>query len=242
MRDFYTRVNDGEKIGIEVDVDVNAFGYSSNYSWLLSIFIKFDLESAVEEAYEEFLEIKESLVISLEHEDKAKYVGSRLVDGWSELYFYAKDSKSLDKLVTEALKSTNYAYESSTVKDTKWDFHYKNLAPTELELAHIQSEKIINLLLEEEDDLSAVREVEHYVSFELPTQKNRFVNTFTLEGFEIKDEISSEEFEHGLALIKEHSVSSEEVQKVVIALYEAVQKNQGFYEGWSTVLATEVDV
>lgn len=239
MREFFTRVNDGEKIGIEVDV--NAFGYSSNYSWLLSVFIKFDLESAVEEAYEEFLEIKESLVISLEHEDKAKYVGSRLVDGWSEFYFYAKDSKDLDKVVTGALKNTNYAYESSTVKDTKWDFHYKNLAPTELELAHIQSEKIIELLLEEEDDLSVVREVEHYVSFELPTQKNRFVNTFELEGFEVKDEISSEEFEHGLALIKEHCVTSQEVQKVVISLYEAIKKNQGYYEGWSTVLAAEID-
>lgn len=239
MREFFTRVTDGEKIGIEVDT--NAFGYSSNYPWLLSIFIKFDLESAVEEAFEEFLEIKESLVISLEHEDRAKYAGSRLVGGWSELYFYAKDSKSLEKAVSAALKSANYAYESSIVRDAKWDFHYKNLAPTELELAHIQSEKIINLLLEEEDDLSVVREVEHYVSFELPTQKNRFMNTLELKGFEIKDEISSEEFEHGLALIAEHCVTSEEVEKVVTSLYEAVKKNQGYYEGWSTVLAKEVD-
>jgi regulator of RNase E activity RraB len=193
------------------------------------------------DGFEEFLETKESLIIALENEDKVKYVGSRIVDGWSEVYFYAEESKSLESTVAKILKPSNYAYESSVVRDTKWDFHHKNLRPSELEQCHIESEKIIFMLEEEEDDLEVVRPVEHYLSFEVPTQKNRFVNTLDLEGYTLKDEISSDEFEHGIAIVKEHNVTSQTLKEEVTKIFEAVKKCQGYYEGWSTVLASELE-
>ncbi len=235
MREFFTRVQENELVHIEVDM--NAFAYSEKFSWLFSVFIKFNAIDENSKGFEEFLETKESLIIALEHNDKAKFVGMRVVDGWSELYFYANDSKELDVTVAKMLKSNHYAYESSVVKDAKWDFHYKNIFPSELELCHIESEKIIFLLEEEGDDLEIPRVVEHYVSFELPTQKNRFISTLSVEGFSFKDEISSDEFEYGVALIKEHKVTNEEVNRVVTELFEEIKKSQGFYEGWSTTLA-----
>ncbi|QSZ41885.1 DUF695 domain-containing protein [Sulfurimonas aquatica] len=239
MREFFQRLEDGSLVSIEVDM--NAFGYSKSYPWLFSVFIKFDASDENAPQFEEFLETKESLIILLEHEEKAKYVGSRVVDGWSELYFYAKDSKSLDAQVSSVLTPSNYVYESSVVKDGRWDFHHKNLTPTELEECHIQSEKIIFLLEEEGDELEVPRIVEHYVSFDVPTQKNRFINTLDLEGFTFKDDISSEEFENGVALVKEHGVRSEDVKVVVEALFEKVKECQGYYEGWSTTLADKIN-
>ncbi len=239
MREFFTRIEQNDTIHIEVDL--SAFGYSSNNPWLLSVFIKFDGVDESLSGFEEFLETKESLIIALEHEERAKYVGSRNLDGWSELYFYAKDAKELDNIVQSILKSTTYIYESSVVRDTKWDFHHKNITPSELEQCHIQSEKIIFMLEEEEDDLSVVRPVEHYISFELPTQKNRFINTLDIEGYTLKDEISSEEFEHGIALVKEHDVRRQSVREEVETLFTEIKKCQGFYEGWSTVLAKELE-
>jgi len=237
MREIFTRLEDGSLVYIEVDM--NAFAYSEKFSWLFSVFIKFDALDESNAGFEEFLETKESLIIALEHNDKAKFVGMRVVDGWSEIYFYSDDSKDLDVTVAKILKTSGYAYESNVVKDTKWDFHYKNLMPSELELCHIESEKIIFLLEEEGDDLEIPRIVEHYVSFEVPTQKNKFINSLTLEGFSFKDEISSEEFEHGVAFIKEHKVTSEEVSKVVTELFTEVKKLHGFYEGWSTTLVSD---
>ncbi len=234
MREIFLREEDGKQVYIEVDL--NAYGYSNKYGWLLSVFVKFDALDESAEGFEEFLEAKESLIIALEHEEKAKYVGSRVIDGWSELYFYAQGSKGLDAVVRDILKPANYIYESNVVRDAKWDFHYRNLAPKELELCHIESEKIIFLLSQEGDDLSIPREVEHYISFTMPTQKNKFLNSLVLEGFTVKDEISSEEFEHGVALVKTHAVTSEEVKKVVNELFEAIKKEQGYYEGWSTLL------
>ena len=60
-----------------------------------------------------------------------------------------------------------------------------------------------------------------------------------IEGFSFKDDIESEDFEHGVALVKEHSLTSEEVRKVVEELFESVKKEKGFYEGWSTFLVEE---
>lgn len=240
MRELFQRKEDENIVGIEVDL--NAFAYSNVYPWLLSVFIKFDIVNESEISYEEFLELKESLIISLEHDELAKYVGSRMVDGWYELYFYSKDSKDIDSKVSSMLLSSPYVYESNIVRDTKWDFHYKNLAPSELELCHIESEKIIALLKEEGDNLELPRIVEHYISFELPTQKNRFVNTLELEGFTIKDDISTEEFEHGLALVKEHNVTSEELKNVIELLFVEIKKAQGYYEGWSTTLIEDENV
>jgi len=237
MREFFNRVEDGENIIVETDM--NAYAYSNKYGWLLSVFIKFDASNESNSGFEEFLETKESLIIALEHDEKAKYVGGRSVDGWSELYFYAEDSKGLDKIVANILAPSSYVYESHTVRDGKWDFHHKNLTPNELELAHMQSDKIIYLLEEEGDDLEIVRPVEHYVSFDTPTQKEKFLENFALEGFCFKDEISSEEFENGVALVKDHAVTTQEVQKVVEELFEALKNEQGYYEGWSTTLADE---
>jgi hypothetical protein len=237
MREVFTRLEDGSLIYIEADM--NAFAYVKRFSWLFSVFVKFDALDESSAGFEEFLETKESLIIALENRDEAKYVGMRVVDGWSELYFYANESKELDITVAKMLSSSNYKYESSVVKDAKWDFHYKNIFPTELELCHIESEKIIFLLQEEEDDISIPREVEHYVSFETPTQKNRFINTLKIDGFSLKDEIDSEEFDNGVALVKRHAVTSEVVREVVNELFGAIKKNQGFYEGWSTTLINE---
>jgi regulator of RNase E activity RraB len=237
MREVFNRVEDGCEIVIETES--NAFAYSHKFGWLLSVFVKFDASAENEEAFEEFLELKEALIIALEHEDKAKYVGSRIVDGWSEFYFYAQDSKGLDKVVAKILSSSSHVYESHTVRDTKWDFHYKNLTPTDLEMAHIQSEKIIYLLEEEGDDLEAVRPVEHYVSFDTPTQKEKFLQKTLPADFSFKDEISSDEFENGIALVKEHAVTSKDLQNIVNELYKTIQEEGGYYEGWSTTLVSK---
>jgi len=237
MREVFQRLEDGEILNIEVDMDV--VEYKDDMPWLLSAFIKHDFSAENTQKYEEFLETKESLIIALAYDEMARYVGSRVVDGWSELYFYAASSKELNSMVSAILSPTNYVYESNVVRDTKWDFYFSQLSPTELEYHHIVSAKIINQLQEEGDDLKTPREVEHYISFETPTQKNRFVNNLNIDGFTYKDEIDSEDFTHGVAFVKKHPITYEDVKKVVEELYVEIQKERGFYEGWSTTLIEE---
>jgi len=237
MREVFNRLVDGNLVYIEVNV--GAGEYKSDNPWLFSIFVKYGGIDERQTGYEEFLEIKESLIITLELENKAHYVGTRIVDGWSEFYFYAPSSKELDSTVHKTLSSSDYIYESNVVRDTKWGFYEIELFPTELETHHIQSSKIIFLLEEEGDDLSLQREVEHYAIFDTATQKDRFINTALDAGFRVKDDIATDEYEYGIALVKVHRPQSQEVQKIVEELFVLIKKELGYYEGWSTVLSTE---
>ncbi|MFT5661045.1 MAG: hypothetical protein ACI9TV_001691 [Sulfurimonas sp.] len=234
MREIFSRVEDTSIFNIEVNIDAGEI--KSDNPWLFSVFVKYGGLDDSSEAYEEFLETKESLIIAIEYEDKAHYLGSRMVDGWTEFYFCASTSKELNPMVTSILKDTGYAYESNIIKDKKWNFYELQLFPTELEFIHIQSDKIIFLLEEEGEDLEILRDVEHYISFLTPTQKNRFLNTLELDGFSFKDDISTEEFEHGVALVKKHAVTNDVLNNVLNGLYIKIKENQGFYEGWSTTL------
>jgi len=234
MREIFTKKEDAEAISIEIEIEAGQ--YKKDNPWLFSVFVKYDAKDKNTLEFESFLETKESLIIAVEYEDKAKYIGSRVIDGWSELYFCSSTSKELTTLVTTMLKDVGYVYESNIIKDKKWNFYETVLFPTELELAHIQSEKIIFLLEEEEEDLNISRDVEHYASFTTPTQKDKFLDALSLEGFSFKDDISSEEFDNGVALIKEHCVTSEAVEAVVNEIFESIKEHNGYYEGWSTTL------
>ncbi|MBL0708863.1 MAG: DUF695 domain-containing protein [Sulfurimonas sp.] len=236
MREIFNRLEDSEA---SIEVNLEALDVKEMNPWLLSVFIKSETLDADEELFEEFLETKEALIISLQHSQRAIYAGSRVVDGWSELYFYSYDSKRLDVIVKNILAPSGYVFESNIVRDTKWGFYEAQLEPTELELCHIQSAKIIFLLQEEGEDLSIARDVEHYISFETPTGKNRFINTLDLEGFSFKDDISTQDFEHGIAIVKNHNVTQKELEKIVNELFVKIKADNGFYEGWSTVLVKE---
>lgn len=239
MREIYNKIEDNSLIKIEVDVDASE--HKEDNPWLFSVFLKYDGFDESKEGYEEYLETKESLIIALEHQERAHYLGCRVIDGWSEFYFCARDSKELDLIVKNILHPSGYVYESNVVRDTKWGFYETQLFPNELEIAHIQSAKIIFLLEEEGEDLSIEREVEHYAVFDTPTQKNKFINTVLDLGYTLKDEISSEEYEHGVAMVKTHAVTEDIVKKVVEEIFAEVKKVQGYYEGWSTVLVSEIE-
>lgn len=236
MREIFDRTEESGVVKIEVATEADE--QKKLYPWLFSVFIKVDIGDENSEGFENFLETKESLIIALEHQKKALYAGMRVVEGWSELYFYAKEARNLDSVVVSMLRDNYYKYETSVVKDAKWDFYHKNLSPSELEFCNIESSKIIFLLQEEGDDLFVQREVEHYLSFETSTQKERFITKALDCGYTFKDEISSEEFEHGVALSKKHSVDQASVDAVVKELYELAKKEHGYYEGWSTVLVS----
>ncbi|MBU0720104.1 DUF695 domain-containing protein [bacterium] len=237
MREVFQRE---EETLVNIETVMDAEDFQSTNPWLFSVFIKYDA-NVLNEDYYEFLETKESLIISLEHNKYAKYAGSRTVDGWTELYFYAKDSKQLDLTVAKFLGESGYVFESNVVRDTKWDFYKAQLLPSDLEAHHIQSAKIIFLLAEEGDTLIHPREVEHYIVFDTPTQKDRFIESVQELGFAFKDDLSTEDFEHGVAVVKTSNVTYDEVKKMVEELLVLVKNQKAYYEGWSTVLVLEED-
>jgi len=239
MREVYTKIeNDTTAIQVEIQYHEEYEKLAKKNNTLLSVFVKYNPLTHHEEI-DTFLELKESLILGLQHHAKALYGGMRVVEGWSELYFYAPSAKELNSVVQKYLRDTPYPYESNVVKDAKWDFYYKQLLPTPLEEQHIQSVKTIVLLAEEGDPLTQEREVEHYIIFDTDTQKQRFIPKAEKLGFRYKDDISSDDFAYGVALVKKHDVTNDTIREEVKELFTLAQQEQAYYEGWSTTLVLE---
>ena len=234
MREFFNRIEDNELVKIEVDIA--AKDYQETHPWLFSVFIKYDAFDDTDEKMTEFFELKESLIIALEYKDISYYIGNRIIDNWSEIYFCAEDSKGLEAIANDVLKSSGYVYECNVVKDSKWEFYDFNIYPTELEIAIMQSNKIVEMLEDEGDNLATCREVEHYASFDTATQKDRFVAKASESGFIFKDDLDAEEYDHGVALVKEHNVTEEELIHVVSDIFALIEEERGSYELWSTII------
>jgi len=237
MREVFKRVEEDGEVRIEVALDAKEHQEFNPY--ILSIFIKYDTFNDAEDGLDEFFETKESLIIALELDEKTKYVGNRLVGEWSEIYFYSVDSKGLQATVDKILKPTKYMFESNVTKDADWEFFDFNIFPTDLELCLMQSQKIVEHMQDEGDKIEVKREVEHYASFETPTQKQRFVDNATSEGFKFIADIDDEDMEHGVAMLKEHALTSDELTEVVTQIHGLLKLENGEYELWSTTLEDE---
>lgn len=225
MIEKYINVDENFSVEVELDIDEDV----QTYPWLFSLFIESDIDEKT----------KNEIIETVEKKPFVKYVGKRFIDGWSELYFYSMNSKNIHKDVHSYLQKNSYKFESGVVKDTKWDFYQGNLQPSELEFFMIESQKIVDMLVEEGDDITKEREVEHYVMFDTETQMQRFVENSKTVGFEFKDEISSDECEYGVALVKSHNLEYKTLYETIKELTSLVKKEHGFYELWSTTLVEQ---
>lgn len=224
MREIFFRTIDNELVEIECNCDITQ---DRECIYLYSLFVKISKDDSFE--YEEFLDIKETLIVTLQD---ALFAGSRYIDGWSELYFYVKEAKNIDKRVLAFFKDSSYKYESSITKDAKWDFCFKYLTPNELESLFIESQKIIDELILEGDDIDKPREVEHYALFDTKSQMDRFIKNAQEIGYLFKDELDVESY--GVALSKFQNLK--EIDISIKELLELAKKEHGSYELWSSIL------
>ena len=222
------------KDDIFIEVNLGDIRFAKEMEYLISVFVKFDAMHEDIDDVEDFLEFKETLIDSLGVD--TEYVGMRIVDGWSEFYFYAKDSKGTEQKVAAIFRDSGYIYETSIVKDPRWNFYYKNLFPSDLEMYLIYSKKIVLQMMAEGDVLAIPREVEHYVSFDTASQKKRFLENIKEIGFAYKDDIDNKELEHAVAITKTHALDQDSLRKNIKQLVDLVAKDHGKYELWSSTV------
>jgi len=225
MIEKYKNIDENFDIEVELDIDED----TQTYPWLYSLFIEAEVDESV----------KLDIINTVEQTSFVQYVGMRFIDGWSEFYFYSLNSKNIQTKVQAYLQENKYKFEGGVVKDSKWDFYRGNLQPTETEFLMIESQKIVQQLVEEGDDIAKEREVEHYVMFDTKTQMQRFIQNAENEGYTFKDEISTQENEYGVAVIKTHNLSYEALFENIELLRGLASQEQGFYELWSTTLAEQ---
>ena len=184
--------------------------------------------------------IREALTEKLSETVGAVFSGSRMCEGWFELYFYARTGKKLIASAGEVLQEFDgYTFDTGSSRDEDWE-HYRNeLYPDTMQLHQIQNRQIISQLIEAGDDTAVEREVEHYLFFQLPTQADRAVASLEASGYELKESVEQEgEYPYGRVLVKVQDVTEDTMEASAAEMLEAAYAEHGIYEGWSTTIAS----
>lgn len=184
-------------------------------------------------------QMREAIKIALNEHAGARFSGSRICEGWFELFFYARSGKGLTAVVGKALEPFgDYAFDTGSSRDEKFEHYEEELYPDAMMLHQIQNRHIIEELRDAGDDLELEREVEHYLFFQLPAQADRAVGQLEAHGYLLKAAVEQDgAYCHGRIVVREQKVTEEAMMDSVSELLETVYSEHGIYEGWSTVLA-----
>jgi regulator of RNase E activity RraB len=236
MFETYTKKDEnGEKVTIEIDLDIAHSKDKSlkKKSLMLWLFIKTEeLDNSMQNEIIEFLESTYD----------ALYIGKRIAQGWSELYFYAQDNRGYSNKTGTFLQNlSDLAYEVGSHKDPSWKQYEVELYPDEVSFHQIQSQHIIDALQDEGDDITIERSVDHIVYFQLEAQVERFVKSLYDSEFFLKEQgyDSSAEYGYGLVLSRIHAVDIETIEKIQMQIMPFIKDEHGYYDGWNTQLASD---
>ena len=166
--------------------------------------------------------------------------GVRMLDGWMEIYYYLPAEKNFENRVRDTLAASDgYAFETGTYRDAKWEHYLKEIYPDVLMMQQIHNRQFFTELENEGDDVGKEREVEHYLFFQTPAQRERCVASLGQNGMKVLENVDGDDgYPYGAILIGTHAVTEEKMMEVTASLIESAHKEFGRYEGWSTTLAS----
>lgn len=235
MIEYYEYFED-DTVSCRCDVELDLYDDlgETERQTLLWLFIKED--DRLSPSFQSFFSaLNENLTQQLD----AVFAGTLSKEGWIECYFYAYDAKKFVNIVSDLLKTHGpYTHEMGSYKDTKWKFYTENLYPEPFQMLLIQNRHTCDALREEGDDLSIVREVEHYLFFQTKSSLQRAIEKMELDGYAFKEHVEDKEsdYYYGAIMTKSHSATFEEINLITEFLFDIALNEHGLYEGWSTTL------
>lgn len=247
MEYYITREKDTAPIKTYVDLQYSDFEAYDENKILAWAFIKMHQSDANGWCHEDecldLFSLSDTLNKVLQERCQAHAVGIKIHEGWFELYFYMPQAKGFENSVKEVLRGANYtSFDVGSARDGKWNNYSHELLPDARQYIQMQNRETIEALLAESDDLSIVRDVEHYCFFQTKTQTTRFSERMQDKGFLYKEEVEDPSSEHpyGVALVQQHEVTMSAVEAVSDLIFQELKADHGIYAGWSTILGADV--
>lgn len=237
MIDYYDYLDDEEQAcRCQINLSLIEEAPQAEREWLLWLFVK-----APELEAESFVLFLQDLQESLRPLD-AVYAGSIAKEGWIEIYFYGAVSKRFENITTEVMsRHGGFAYERGISRDGKWEMYLDRLYPDSYLLLQMQNRHTLESLLEAGDDLSILRDIEHYLFFQTRSALDRAVNSLQAYSLEVKEYVDNDEedYAYGVVLSQHASVLPEQIEEITAFCYDAALNEHGRYEGWSTILGED---
>lgn len=154
-------------------------------------------------------------------------------------FVYAKDDlehlERIKKILMETINHNfaDYKYEIWFDQDENWDCYIDTLYPNKYSMQEINNNRVLDALQNSNDNLDAVREIEHWAYFSSKKMADKFIqkikeNNFTVFSNTIVDDNYDCNFQVGIS----RKDSLDDIHQITWLLLDLAEELDGYYDGW----------
>ena len=187
--------------------------------------------------YDTLIKMEDHLTATLSHADSTIYVGRNTSGGCRDFYFYRKQSQDWDQRVAVAMKEfPEYVYETGSREDSQWTTYRNFLSPSAEDRQRIENRRVCDRLEKNGDTLTTPREIAHWVHFPDANSRSSFIAQTETLGFSVRNVFDRDgpDFGFGVQIFRIDLPSFDNIDSVVLPLYQAAMSAGGEYDGWET--------
>ena len=241
--DFFLCERDGSTASILVNLGLRALAPDAGRPWRLMVQLKMrdpspnGLSNADERRTLD--RIDDGLGKSVPAVCNALFVGRMIQSGHWKFTYYAPSAAQFEGTVDHTMREfPDYTYSCAADRDPQWTHYFRALLPTGREAQQVLNRRVLENLQRAGDDLTAPREVSHFIYFQTPFERDRFLESIRTEGFDpVESETTDDnvrERRYCVVLRREDFVDFPSIQKTVLYLFDRASGFDGEYDGWET--------
>lgn len=185
--------------------------------------------------------MEDRLTSSMAEAFDAVFCGRITTAGRREFYFYASRSGNAEDVVKDALRDfREYEFECGSKPDPAWTQYLDVLFPSAEDQQSMKNRKVLDVLQQKGDSLSAPRNLRHWIYFATEADRAGFRSAVSSLEYRVEFEPFSQDSERpfGLCVARFQSIKPSDVDEAVIELFRLADSYHGEYDGWETELIT----
>jgi uncharacterized protein (TIGR01619 family) len=235
---YFANVND-KLASIALNLGLRSVAPMPDRPQLLWVFVYFRTPRpdglSDESEFPTLLAIEDQLVKHIGATCNAVEVGRITSDGHREFYFYGANDKGFKAAVSEGMAGfKQYQFELGSQDDQAWSQYFNVLYPSDEDFQKMKNRDVLEVLREHGDELSAVRDVHHWIYFRSRDSRQWFAAKARAWGYSIEHESEDAGKEHpfGLHITRDQSVTPDQIDKAVVELFRLAKQVDADYDGW----------
>ena len=190
------------------------------------------------EEYETLIVVEDTLEAALTAQGGAAYVGRCATEGRHDLIFYTTGTAGWDAKVAAAMQAfPSYEWDTGAHLEPEWETYLNFLYPDDNDMLAIQNRRVCRRLLEQGDDLSKSRPVDHWLAFPAHALALAFCDEARAQGYKVEEAApeAQEDGEGSAPIFRvrlSRSDAPDDIDEITFALFGLARKHEGAYDGW----------
>ena len=164
------------------------------------------------------------------------FVGRITVGGERLCFIYVNDDDKYPPVLKELAEQYDFSMDSAVRDDEGHQMYWDFLYPSTTDWRVISDMKVVDALIEHNDDPSQPRPVEHWAYFSDQPSAEQFAKWAVENDFQFDKPIELEQDQHSVRLKHTGTMHLDDLCSRTIPLAEKAEELGGKYDGWETVI------